>query len=194
MAKKKINTSFDISERREFRYRHIISLLPKTCNSILELGAGECILKNFLPKTIKYYPHDIVKRNSDFLESDLNKKKFPKINKQIDVICIAGVLEYLNDLEWLFNTCIQKSKYILFTYNCVQNEKVHPMVKKNRDANHWVNCYSRMKVENFFANSNSIIIASQLIKCKQIVIGSKKIYSHLEYVWLVKNNSLAKDI
>lgn len=82
--------------------------------SVLDIGARNMYLRNILPDTVEYYPLDYKKRCDDTIICDLNKREFPKI--KVDIAVCAGIIEYLNDLEWFFDQVTRCTDKIIITY------------------------------------------------------------------------------
>ena len=66
-------------------------------DSILDLGAGDLILRQYLPLNCVYLSVDRKFRPDLWKVSDLNKEPVPK--GDYDVIYIAGLVEYLDEPE-----------------------------------------------------------------------------------------------
>jgi len=69
--------------------------------SVLEFGSGREQLEKFLPEGCTYQPSDIVARSARTLVCDLNIG-FPQLPQRYDTIIFSGVIEYIQDLEFLF--------------------------------------------------------------------------------------------
>jgi len=67
----------------------------KENKKLLDIGAADCILKEFLPKNIKYYSLDIHDKEAkqDFI-LDLDKQKIPVKNNFFDIILCLDTLEH----------------------------------------------------------------------------------------------------
>lgn len=97
--------------KRTIACRKLISAEDKM---VLDVGAGNMYLKNILPDTVKYYPLDYTKRCEETIVCDLNKKEFPNI--KVDVAVCAGIIGYLNDLEWFFDELTKSVNKIVLSY------------------------------------------------------------------------------
>ena len=64
----------------EKRAQAMVKLIPKNVGSILDIGCGECLLKKYLPREIKYYGLDYRKRNDETIVCNINEEKIPVIN------------------------------------------------------------------------------------------------------------------
>ncbi len=83
------------------QYKIVLSLLPRINKKIkvLEFGANEKILKNFLPKNYKYFSSDFptgvyAKKDYDFI-INLNEKKIPLKDNSFNMIICLETLEHI---------------------------------------------------------------------------------------------------
>lgn len=109
-----------LDPRWEDRTNFICELIPSDVKKILDIGAGEGFLKNYLSPLVEYIPLDIVARDSSYLEFNLNKYEFPNINN-IDMITALGVFEYIEDPYWLITKIKETARILLITYCCSHN-------------------------------------------------------------------------
>lgn len=79
------------------RAKAMSALIPKDVKSILDIGCGECILKEFLPKDITYYGLDYCRRDEDTIVCDINKEQIPG-DIDADLYYMAGVTDYIHDM------------------------------------------------------------------------------------------------
>ncbi|SDW86222.1 hypothetical protein SAMN05444411_102332 [Lutibacter oricola] len=121
----------------------ISKLLPDQCN-IIEFGAGNMYLKKVLKSKQAYTPSDLVKRFSETVVCDLNKKLELDLGKY-DVIVFSGVLEYVYDIEKLFVQFPENIKYIILSFaDSINNPK--------RLENGWLNNYSKRDLLSVISN------------------------------------------
>jgi len=92
------------------RYKDIL------VNSILDVGADECYLLNYLPKNIKYKGIGLGSDNQNLININLEKEKIPFAdNTYYTVICL-DVLEHLDNIHEIFDElCRVSSKYIIIS-------------------------------------------------------------------------------
>lgn len=87
------------SQIARLRARCAASLIDvRSTDSVIDLGAGKCLLKDYLPESIKYIPVDYISENNDAIICNFNKYQFPPIS--VDCICLLGVSRLVDDLEW----------------------------------------------------------------------------------------------
>lgn len=96
----------------EKRAEIMASMIPGDVRSVMDLGCGDCKLKKYLSKGIKYIGLDYCQRSEDTIVCDMNKEQLPMID--VDMYYLAGVLPYINDKEALFKQ-MKNGKYILLS-------------------------------------------------------------------------------
>ncbi|WP_167958653.1 Coenzyme F420 hydrogenase/dehydrogenase, beta subunit C-terminal domain [Anaerosporobacter faecicola] len=103
-------------EQYMWRKRAIVcsKFLNSNDHSVLDVGAGNMYLKKLLDENVIYYPLDYTKRQEDTIVCDLNKYEFPDI--KVDAIVCAGIIGYLNDLNWFFDCLKNSTDKIILTY------------------------------------------------------------------------------
>ncbi|WP_156034214.1 hypothetical protein [Bosea sp. 117] len=84
--------------------------------SVVEFGAGNEFLSNYIPNGIDYIPSDIFKRSDRTLVLDLNaaaEGEFPSA----DACIMSGVIEYVADPGRLLRLLSRKTKFAALSYN-----------------------------------------------------------------------------
>jgi len=109
--------------------------LDMTC--VLDLGCGAQLLRDVMPKDVKYVPADIASRSPDTRVVDLNLKQFP--SGKFTSTFMLGVAEYLFDLEWVLSRVKEQSKYLIMTYDSKGTIK-------QRSGFGWVTHYTRDEI------------------------------------------------
>jgi hypothetical protein len=108
---------------------------------VLDIGAGEMKLKEFLPEGCKYIPVDFIKRCPDTILCDLNGE----INlPPSDTVVFSGVLEYVKDIPKVIralNTNIIIASYATWELNSD---------KDNRRFNGWINDFTEAEFISLF--------------------------------------------
>ena len=103
----------------ENRSKRMAELIPTNVKSILDVGCGEGLIRQFLPNGIKYYGLDYIKRGEHVkYVCNLNEEWFPDI--KVDLIFMAGVIEYLNNVKE-FMEKVKGAKYILVSKRRTEN-------------------------------------------------------------------------
>jgi len=116
-------------------------IYPKA--AILEFGAGNMVLKNYLKNYSKYTPSDILKRYEETVVCDLNEPISVDLS-EYDTIVFSGVLEYVYDIENVFRQIKSHTQQIVLSYCCSD------IVKLTREKNGWLSDYTRSELEQIF--------------------------------------------
>ena len=111
---------------------------------VIEFGAGNMFLKEFLNATIAYTPSDIVQRFDETLVCDLNEMPFPFDVSPYDVAVFSGVLEYVYEVEKVFEQLQGKTDQINLSYCCAD------IVKRSRVKNGWLSDYTYAELTAIF--------------------------------------------
>lgn len=89
--------------------------------SVIDFGAGEEYLKNFLNSDVKYIPTDYVARSENTLVYDFNKDPFPNISADVSVL--NQILYYPKDWKiFLENVCNSTRHSIVIYFNIYHDE------------------------------------------------------------------------
>lgn len=78
------------------RARAMSQLIPEDVKTLMDIGCGEELLKEFLCKDINYYGLDYCERNKETIICDINKEKLPDI--KVDLYYMAGIIDYVTDI------------------------------------------------------------------------------------------------
>jgi hypothetical protein len=119
--------------------------------NIIEFGAGNMYLKEYLNGYKSYTPSDIVKRFDETLICDLNKKIKIDLTKY-EVAIFSGVLEYVFDIDSLFKQLSNKIPQVILSYACSD------VVKMSREQNGWLSDYNKQELEAIFKKYNYEVI------------------------------------
>jgi len=110
---------------------------------VLEFGAGNEVLRHFLPESCTYLPSDIVRRSANTLICDLNKDDLPDLN-YVDVVVFSGVLEYVNNVPRIILALSRQIPVILASYAVLELNASH------RLRHGWVNSFTTKKFLRLF--------------------------------------------
>lgn len=131
------------------RTRLMAEMVPVSAK-VIEFGAGNMALKNYLPSTCEYQGSDLLQRSPEMIVCDLNKG----INFSLstyDTAVFSGVLEYIFDIEKVFEQLKGEIKTIIVSYACSD------ISSANRLASGWLSDYTKKSLEEiFFHNGYNI--------------------------------------
>lgn len=94
------------------RARTMSLLIPDDVKTLMDIGCGEELLKEFLCKDIKYYGLDYCERNKETIICDINKEKLPDI--KVDLYYMTGIIDYVTDIP-NFIKQLSRAKYVVMS-------------------------------------------------------------------------------
>ncbi len=118
-------------ERPEWRKRIVAlsSFIDGEDESVMDLGAGSMYLQRLLGPETKYYPVDYKKNCDNTIVCDFNKGEFPDID--VDVICAAGILDYITKPEWFLSEICKHCRKVLISYKGREKYDNAPLFSKD---------------------------------------------------------------
>jgi len=117
---------------------------------IIEFGAGNMFLKNYLKNYSKYTPSDIIKRFDETVVADLNETLSINLS-DYDTVVFSGVLEYVYDIENIFSQVTPEIQQIVLSYCCSD------IVKLSRPINGWLSDYTRKQLIEIFEKYDFVV-------------------------------------
>jgi hypothetical protein len=132
--------------------------------AVCEIGCGpHQLLRELLPKEVKYLPADLVRWTEDTVKCDLNNYIFPETYlKQSDICALIGVMEYVIDEKKVINIITRNCKDMVFTY--------HPTdITMNRHAN-WRSHLSMAELRSIISECDCTIISERRFGSQMIVL------------------------
>ena len=136
--------SRSLSTDWDSRTERIARLIPPGA-TVLEFGAGRMTLRNQLPEGCKYTPSDLVDRGSGTIVCDLNTPDLPAFPPH-DVAVFSGVLEYVNDIEYLIANVGKPFNIIIASY-CDREQVPGRVVRRSKG---WVNDHTSEGFQEVF--------------------------------------------
>lgn len=119
---------------------------------VIEFGAANYFLKNYLGTKVTYVGADIISRHEDMLVCDLNVKPLQINLEPYDTVVLSGVLEYIYDIENFIQTCSDHHiTNLLFSYACANH------CKQNRLHNGWLSDFTKEQIETYLEKSSYLI-------------------------------------
>lgn len=132
------------------RSRILAKMINEGAN-VIEFGAGNMHLKNYLPSSCSYTPSDIYRRDPAVIYCDLNDEEIIDL-KAYDTAIFSGVLEYVYDLDRLFRELAGSLKYINLTYACSD------ISGANRLKQGWLSDYTNSDLRDIFKRNGFEIV------------------------------------
>ena len=118
--------------------------------SVIEFGAGNLALKNYLPKNCTYQASDLISRNDNILACDLNKDIEIDLS-EYNTVVFSGVLEYVYDIEKIFQQFPETITTVILSYAC-SNISSAPRLKLG-----WLSDYTKEELESIFKSNNYLV-------------------------------------
>jgi hypothetical protein len=128
---------FDIKWKK--RIQLMAALIDKE-TTILDLGCGKMWLREFLPQDCIYYGCDYTPRDEKTIVCDFNKKEFPSVI--VDCCFASGVVEYLDDPDFLFKQVYLTAKSLILSYCPIE---IQPDIGFRKSLG-WRNQMSRFEI------------------------------------------------
>lgn len=134
---------FNYTECMKNRNKIISEIIHKNnFKSVIDLGCGVQLLKQFLHTNIEYIAVDMYAHLESTHLCDFNGGQFFNANAEC---CVAsGLFEYIYDIEKLLKNVSQCCDNIICSY-CY--EERYPVRQKI-----WVNCHTKKEFISFFSN------------------------------------------
>lgn len=94
------------------RAKALSEMIPDDVNSMLDIGCGESLVKEFLPSRITYYGLDYCKRDDNTIVCNVNNESLPDL--KVDLYYMAGILSYILDMPGFIKQ-LHGAKYVLMS-------------------------------------------------------------------------------
>lgn len=139
----------------------------KLNSKVIEFGAGNNFLCDYLDNSIQYTPSDIFKRNEDTLVCDLNDPSTYLDLTNYDVAVFSGVFEYIYDIDEVFNYLKDEIPQINMSYCCSD------IIKTDRLKSGWLSDYTLDELKTIFKKYDYSIKNYELWRNQSIFILHK---------------------
>jgi hypothetical protein len=126
----------NLSSMWDERTKLMAEMIPASAR-VIEFGAGNMVLQKYLAPDCSYQPSDLVKRADNTLVVDLNEG-FPELLERYDYAVLSGVIEYILDVDRLFEWLGSICENIVFSYAVL--DKLSDPVTRARHG--WLNSYT----------------------------------------------------
>lgn len=137
---------------------------------VVEFGAGNANLKNFLKDSQRYLPTDLVKRDPSFQIVNLDEPL--KLESNFDVGIAMGVLEYVSDVESTLNEIAKNLPNFITTY-CAAKSKLRKFILIRRYIG-WNNHHTKNEFEDIVHQAGYKILTQS--KLENRFLYSQHIY------------------
>ena len=141
-----------IHENKWRHYEHkldiILAMMDPMVVSVMDIGAGpEMYIGARLPEYVDYIPVDYIKRSDATFIYDLNNYEFPDF--KVETMIASGILEYLEDLDWIINKFCENCWEAIVTYPLLDQFESDPERIK-----HWgyVNQHQKEEIIEMFTS------------------------------------------
>lgn len=140
----------ELLENWNERTRLLAGMVPENAR-VIEFGAGNMALKKYLPKNCEYQGSDLVKRFPEIIVCDLNTEIDFSL-RPYNTAVFSGVLEYVYDIEVVFEQLEKEIKTVILSYACSD------ISLTNRLRLGWLSDYSKEDLEGVFIRNGYEIV------------------------------------
>ena len=159
MAKRNWRRNLDFPHQWSNRTRLAVELIENKW-SVIEFGAGNGIMGNFLGAKSKYLPTDLIKRKDEFEIVNLD---FPlNLNRVFDVGVSLGVLEYVSNVHFSLEELSRSVPNFITTYCCAKYRFARFKVLRKYIG--WENHLTRAEFEKILDEAGFIISYKEIIE------------------------------
>jgi len=137
---------------------------------VVEFGAGNANLKNFLKDSQRYLPTDLVKRDPSFQIVNLDEPL--NLASNFDVGIAMGVLEYVSEVESTLNEIAKNLPNFITTY-CAAKSKLCKFILIRRYIG-WNNHHTKKEFEDIVHQAGYKIVTQN--KLEDRFLYSQHIY------------------
>ena len=131
------------NKKWKVRIEKMSAFLDPNC-SVVDLGCGRMWLREYLPKSVRYFPVDYEDRGAECIVQDFNQYQYPDVDA--DTAFVSGCLEYVNDPSWFISEVCKHQVRCVLSY-CT-TEFFPEGVSRQRKS--WVNSLSEAEVVDLF--------------------------------------------
>ena len=142
-------------------------------SQVLDIGAGEMSLIDYLPGGCVYQPVDLCDRGNGTIVCDFNKGEMPPVKEYTHVVC-SGVLEYIYDLANFISSLAKYGTYFIMSYSTKGNFP-NVIVRRKRG---WVNDMTTEDLLRLFDRAGLKLVETQDIYNQQTVFFLTRPDSH----------------
>lgn len=128
---------------------------------VADIGCGLMALESFLPEQTIYLPMDVVRRDARTVVVDLNREPIPQFT--CDAVVMLGVLEYIDDVEAVFDQ-LRRFPKTLISYNHISvNDFLWKLGLRKKHVD-WRNRNSKTSLRKLLAKAGLVIVRERSIR------------------------------
>ena len=126
-------------------------------------------LSRFLPLKARYLPSDLKQWTTDVEVCDLNAGILPdRYLALCDVVTLLGVVERIDDLDWLFAALARRAERLIVTYHCADTAPT-------RLAG-WINAYTMAELSAKLTTAGYRIEYSEMFGDQTIFVARSSLF------------------
>lgn len=169
--KQKIHTEADLSVLD--KYRIVARLIDEDVKYIIELGAANERIREFLKTDVNYYPVDYIQYSDSTIVCDLNADEFPEIETDRNKTCIlcVGTLHFFFDWKDILRKSMRRADTIIVTHN--------DFVRINRDYRReyspWNSCFFNHELILFMQSNGYYMTEAYDFRLRVVIMKFKKL-------------------
>lgn len=138
-------------------------------SSVLDIGAGSMVLKQYLDPSCGYQPCDLYPRTPGCLVADLNRDEFPK-GRHYDWAVMLGVLQFLENPGLAASRCREVADNGVFSYPTATRDEPEQKELDWRRQEGWFNALSEERYVEMVRNAGWRIIKGYRIPANVVLI------------------------
>ncbi len=164
----------NFSERWDTRTAALATFVPPG-SRVIELGAGRCVLPEYLPPGCEYTPCDLVARAAGTVVCDLNAPVLPDFPPHDIAVC-SGVLEYVHNLDRLAERLSRCCSVVVASYAVADHPAQRRIFTRRRHG--WVNDYRSEELKDLFGRHGFDCVAERRWRTQSLFMFARPLGTH----------------
>lgn len=161
----------------EPRTKRAAALVPIR-SRVIEFGAGNRRLEQYLDPSCTYGASDIVDRGPGTIVCDLNRRPLPDLGADTyDVAVILGVLEYLRDAPSVLDWLAEYVPFCVLSYVCAEANRYSLRGMResvNRVRAGWMNSYRNEELRSLFRERGYALLQEESWENNRLFVFSQR--------------------
>jgi hypothetical protein len=161
----------------EPRTERVAALVPNHCR-VIEFGAGNRRLEEYLDPSCTYVASDIIDRGAETIICDLNRRPLPDLDADTyDVAVLIGVLEYLRDVPSVLDWLARQVPSCVVSYVCVDDRRysLRGMNESFRRMKMgWMNNYREEEIRSLFHHRGFVSVREDSWENNRLFLFSRR--------------------